>query len=106
MGEALKPQWNREDDVVDAEEEEEEEEADELEESEIRTSSTFAKADEALVPEESEERRVQQQPDNILHAWKKLVSTSALSLGRSPANVKRYLTEAEFQVEVLTPAAV
>ena len=48
---------------------------------------------------------MQQQLD-VLRAWKALVSTSGHSLGRSPANVQRYLTEAEFQVEVLTAAAV
>ena len=42
----------------------------------------------------------------LLASWRELVSTSAKSIGRSPANVQRYLTEAEFQVEILSPAAV
>ena len=54
----------------------------------------------------------QQQPDDasdeeaLLASWRELVSTSAKSIGRSPANVQRYLIEAEFQVEILSPAAV
>jgi outer membrane biosynthesis protein TonB len=60
----------------------------------------------------------QQQPDGagnesctldeeaLLASWRELVSTSAKSIGRSANNIARYLTEAKFQVEVLSVVGV
>jgi len=41
-----------------------------------------------------------------LASWRELVSTSAKAIGRSANNIARYLTEAKFQVEVLSVVGV
>lgn len=39
-------------------------------------------------------------------SWRELVAMSAKAIGRSPSNIARYLTEAQFQMEVLSVVAV